>query len=187
MVKRATPGYTRSATKRDLWWPESLKTQPSRQPDDPRQVAEGLFVLTTLLRLCKSKFEKWGQQKVQFGGAKTRDLSEICDDHQRICDQIMKRDPMGAAMAMREHLAVSSRLIIAQETGDLRDVEKFEPTWIDLLTLQRIQFGEQPSDAKATHPSGSQVVESMRGESDPIDRISQTSAELAQFRLGPKR
>jgi DNA-binding GntR family transcriptional regulator len=99
---------------------------------------------------------------------RTRDLTEICDDHQRICDQIVKRDPMGAAMAMREHLAVSSRLIIAQETGDLGDVEKFEPTWIDLLTLQRIQFGEQlPIGPRATGLSPNQLTESMKGESEP--------------------
>jgi len=80
---------------------------------------------------------------------KTRDLNEICDDHQRIFDQIVKRDPKGAAVAMRDHLAVSSRLIIAQETGDFDDVEKFEPSWIDLLTLQRIQLDEQSPGAKA--------------------------------------
>jgi len=99
---------------------------------------------------------------------RTRDLNEICDDHQRICDQIVKRDPMGAAMAMREHLAVSSRLIIAQETGDLGDVEKFEPSWIDLLTLQRIQFGEQlPIGPRATGLSPNQLTESMKRESEP--------------------
>jgi DNA-binding GntR family transcriptional regulator len=96
---------------------------------------------------------------------KARDLNEICDDHQRICDQIVKRDPMGAAIAMRDHLAVASRLIIAQETGDLGDVEKFKPTWIDLLTLQRIESGEQCSiGPRAT---GLSPNRSMKGESEP--------------------
>ena len=61
---------------------------------------------------------------------------------------------------MREHLAVSSRLLIAQETGDLADVDKFELNWIDLLTLQRSQLGEQPSDAEASDLSSAQAGES---------------------------
>ena len=91
---------------------------------------------------------------------KTRALNEICDDHQRIYEQIVKRDPTGAAKAMREHLAVSSRLLIAQETGDLADVDKFELSWIDLLTLQRSRLGEQPSDAEASDLSSAQAGES---------------------------
>jgi DNA-binding GntR family transcriptional regulator len=94
-----------------------------------------------------------------------RDLDEICDDHQRICDQIAKRDPMSAAMAMREHLAISSRLIIAQESGDLGEVEKFEPAWIDLLSLQRIEFGEQRIGSRAINLSPSQPTKSMKVES----------------------
>jgi DNA-binding GntR family transcriptional regulator len=91
---------------------------------------------------------------------KTRALNEICDDHQRIYEQIVERDPTGAAKAMREHLAVSSRLLIAQETGDLTDVDKFELSWIDLLTLQRSQWGEEPSDAEASDLSSAQAGES---------------------------
>jgi len=91
---------------------------------------------------------------------KTRALNEIGDDHQRIYEQIVKRDPTGAAKAMREHLAISSRLLIAQETGDLADVDKFELSWIDLLTLQRSRLGEQPSDAEASDLSSAQAGES---------------------------
>jgi len=94
---------------------------------------------------------------------RSRALEEICDDHQRIYDQIVKRDPIGAATAMREHLAVSSRLLIAQETGELKDTEKFELGWIDLLTLQRIQLGEQSSNLKRTGLSSDQVHDKLKG------------------------
>jgi DNA-binding GntR family transcriptional regulator len=100
---------------------------------------------------------------------KTRDLNEICDDHQRIFDQIVKRDPIGAAMAMREHLGLSSRLIIAQETGDLGDLGKFEPTWIDLLTLQRVELGGQWSDGRnAIDLMPNQLSKSMEGETGAL-------------------
>jgi DNA-binding GntR family transcriptional regulator len=107
---------------------------------------------------------------------RTRDLKEICDDHEGICDQIVERDPMGAAMAMREHLAVSSRLIIAQETGDLGDVEKFEPTWIDLFTLQRIEFGEQwQVGPKPTGVSPDQLTKSIEEPNRQSAGISETN------------
>jgi hypothetical protein len=70
---------------------------------------------------------------------KTRDLNEICDDHQQIYDQIVARNAMGAAVAMRDHLALSSRLIIAQETGDVGRADKFASPWIDILNLQQKQ------------------------------------------------
>ena len=70
---------------------------------------------------------------------KTRDLKEICDDHQLIYDQIVARNAMGAAVAMRDHLALSSRLIIAQETGDVGRPDKFASPWIDFLNFQQKQ------------------------------------------------
>jgi DNA-binding GntR family transcriptional regulator len=70
---------------------------------------------------------------------KTRDLNDICDDHQLIYDQIVARNAMGAAVAMRDHLALSSRLIIAQETGDVGRADKFASPWIDFLSFQQKQ------------------------------------------------
>jgi hypothetical protein len=46
---------------------------------------------------------------------------------------------MGAAVAMREHIAVAAPLIIAQETGEADLVENFESGWVDLLDLERMQ------------------------------------------------
>jgi DNA-binding GntR family transcriptional regulator len=106
---------------------------------------------------------------------RSRALDEICDDHQRIYDQIVKRDPDGAATAMREHLALSSRLLIAQETGELNDTERFELGWIDLLTLQRIQFSEKSSNAKGTGLSSDQVRDSLKGADESDKEISEGS------------
>jgi DNA-binding GntR family transcriptional regulator len=64
---------------------------------------------------------------------RARDLNEICDDHQRIYDEIEARNPRAAANAMRDHLKVSSRLIIAQETNDAVRAERFAEEWLDLL------------------------------------------------------
>jgi DNA-binding GntR family transcriptional regulator len=72
---------------------------------------------------------------------KSRDLRDICDDHRRIYEHIAARDPMAAALAMREHIAVAARLIIAQETGETDLVENFEFGWVDLLDFDRMQKG----------------------------------------------
>src|SRR5258708_16970795 len=103
---------------------------------------------------------------------KTRALNEIGDDHQRIYEQIVKRDPTGAAKAMREHLAISSRLLIAQETGDIADVDTFELSWIDLLTLQRRRLGVQPSDAEASDPSSAHAGASHQNNGTGSSRTS---------------
>jgi DNA-binding GntR family transcriptional regulator len=67
---------------------------------------------------------------------KSRDLRDICNDHRRIYEQIAAHNPTGAALAMREHIAVAARLIIAQETGAADLVEKFESGWVDLLDFE---------------------------------------------------
>jgi DNA-binding FadR family transcriptional regulator len=64
-------------------------------------------------------------------------LNEICADHQRIYNRILDRDPTGAAIAMRDHLSLSSRLLIAEKSGDQADTGKFAPTWIDVIELQQ--------------------------------------------------
>ncbi len=69
---------------------------------------------------------------------KSRDLRDICQDHRRIYDEIAAGDASSAAAAMREHLALSSRLLIAQETGAVDAAKTFESAWIDLLDLERM-------------------------------------------------
>jgi DNA-binding GntR family transcriptional regulator len=74
--------------------------------------------------------------------AKTRSLADICDDHQRIFERISARDAAGAALTMRDHIALTSRLLIAQETGEVEAAEKFGSAWANLLYLPELgQFG----------------------------------------------
>jgi DNA-binding GntR family transcriptional regulator len=68
---------------------------------------------------------------------RTRSLKDICQDHERIYNQMLAGDAMGAAMAMRDHIALTSRLLLAQETNDLEGAAKFESMWVDLFELQR--------------------------------------------------
>lgn len=63
---------------------------------------------------------------------KSRPLEEIIRDHELICDRVEARDAKGAALAMRDHIAITSRLLLAQETGE-SDGDKFEPPWLDIL------------------------------------------------------
>ncbi len=80
---------------------------------------------------------------------KARQLEEICVDHERIYGHILERDAIGAAIAMREHLSLSSRLLIAEETGVEGDTKNFAPIWVDFVELQkqdceRLQRGVNP-------------------------------------------
>jgi hypothetical protein len=68
---------------------------------------------------------------------KARDLNEICADHQRIYNRVLDHDPTGAAIAMRDHLSLSSRLLIAEESANQADAGKFASTWIDVIELQQ--------------------------------------------------
>jgi DNA-binding GntR family transcriptional regulator len=65
---------------------------------------------------------------------KARDLDEICADHQRIYERLAANDSFGAAEAMREHLSLSARLLIAEEFGEQED-GKFALNWIDFIDL----------------------------------------------------
>ena len=76
---------------------------------------------------------------------RARSLKDICHDHERIYRQMVSGNAIGAAMAMRDHIALTSRLLLAQETGDVESAAKFESTWIDLFDLRR-QSGGLRSD-----------------------------------------
>lgn len=88
---------------------------------------------------------------------KARELEEICADHERIYNRILDHDAMGAAIAMREHLSLSSRLIIAEETGKKDDARKFQMIWVDFIELQRRENERsQDRDDPAIQPAGSE-------------------------------
>ena len=42
---------------------------------------------------------------------------------------------MGAALAMRDHIALTSQIIIAQESGNVAEASAFELPYMDILRL----------------------------------------------------
>ena len=90
---------------------------------------------------------------------KSRDLRDICNDHRRIYEHIAARNSIGAALAMREHITVAGRLIIAQETGGADLVGNFESGWVDLLEFERLQRKRPALSLQSVHGSGFAVGE----------------------------
>lgn len=64
---------------------------------------------------------------------KTRDPADIYADHTLIFERIADGDAHGAASAMRDHLATSIRLLVAQETGAAPEDAALEVPWLDVL------------------------------------------------------
>lgn len=77
------------------------------------------------------------QQMIANGtsGGFTRGMAEISEDHKRIYDAIAARDPSAAAVAMRDHLIISSRAIVAKETGDSDADRALELLYPDILSM----------------------------------------------------
>ncbi len=63
---------------------------------------------------------------------RSRSLEDIVRDHALICERVEAGDAKGAALAMRDHIATTSRLLLAQEAGEA-DGAEFEPPWLDIL------------------------------------------------------
>lgn len=64
---------------------------------------------------------------------RTRELDEIYRDHEAIYDHVVAGDARAAALAMREHIATTSRLLLSQEAGETDPTSKFSPPWLDAL------------------------------------------------------
>ena len=79
------------------------------------------------------------QQMIANGtsGGFTRGMAEISQDHQRIFDAIAAHDPEGAAVAMRDHLLVSSRALVAKEIGSADAGSAFELLFPDILAMNK--------------------------------------------------
>jgi DNA-binding GntR family transcriptional regulator len=78
------------------------------------------------------------QQMIANGtsGGFTRAMADIAQDHKRIYEAIAARDPPAAAAAMRDHLIVSSRALVAKETGDASAGSGFELLYPDILAMK---------------------------------------------------
>jgi DNA-binding GntR family transcriptional regulator len=79
-------------------------------------------------------------------------VPRLCDDHQRIFDRVAGRDAAGAASTMGDHTTLTSRVLIAQETGEVEPAEKFESAWIDLLHIPRRPTPEMAGDLVISLP-----------------------------------
>jgi DNA-binding GntR family transcriptional regulator len=64
-----------------------------------------------------------------------REIADICNDHETIYQRIAAGDAMGAALAMRDHIALTARIIIAQETGNVAEAGALGLPYMDVLAL----------------------------------------------------
>jgi DNA-binding GntR family transcriptional regulator len=64
-----------------------------------------------------------------------RDAADIYADHEVIYRRIEAGDALGAALAMRDHISLTSQIIIAQETGNVAEASTFELPFMDILRL----------------------------------------------------
>ena len=64
-----------------------------------------------------------------------RDAPDIYADHEIIYRRMEAGDAMGAALAMRDHIALTSQIIIAQESGNVAEASAFELPYMDILRL----------------------------------------------------
>jgi DNA-binding GntR family transcriptional regulator len=87
-----------------------------------------------LANLVETMFDLQMARGVSTWGI-NRAVADIYEDHERIYHKIAARDPMGAAQAMRDHIAVTARIIIAQESGDVGKATTFELPYADALAL----------------------------------------------------
>jgi DNA-binding GntR family transcriptional regulator len=74
----------------------------------------------------------------QVRGASTvgisREFRDVYQDHAVIFERIKERDPAGAAAAMRDHIAITARLLLAQEAGDVKSAARFDLSWLDFFS-----------------------------------------------------
>lgn len=66
-----------------------------------------------------------------------REVADIYGDHETIYRRIEVHDSMGAAFAMREHIEVTSKIIIAQESGNPAEANALELPYMDILRIFR--------------------------------------------------
>jgi DNA-binding GntR family transcriptional regulator len=77
----------------------------------------------------------WSHQKMRgvTSAGRTRQLADIHQEHEAVFERIEAGDALGAATAMREHLAHSASLLVAQETGDSAESVGDMLPWLDVF------------------------------------------------------
>jgi DNA-binding GntR family transcriptional regulator len=76
----------------------------------------------------------WAHQKMRgiSTAGRTRDRRDIYEDHRLVYERVAAGDAVGAAAAMRSHLTVTGRLLLAQETGGPVNGAAMELPWSDV-------------------------------------------------------
>ncbi|HEX2176612.1 MAG TPA: GntR family transcriptional regulator [Nocardioidaceae bacterium] len=78
----------------------------------------------------------WSIQKMRgvSSAGRSRKLSDIHSEHKAVFERIQAGDALGAAAAMRAHLAHSASLLLAQVTGDLPEAVGADLPWLDVFS-----------------------------------------------------
>lgn len=78
----------------------------------------------------------WSIQKMRgvSSAGRSRKLADIHREHAAVLHQIEAGDALGAAAAMRSHLANSARLLLAQTAGSPPEAIGVELPWLDVFT-----------------------------------------------------
>jgi DNA-binding GntR family transcriptional regulator len=74
----------------------------------------------------------------------TRDFQDVYQDHLDIYERITAGDAAGAAAAMKNHIALTARLLLAQEAGDVGSAPRFDLSWLDMFTANNVSAPQAP-------------------------------------------
>lgn len=102
-----------------------------------------------LARLVETLFHIQMTRGVTTWGI-NREVADIYEDHETIYKRIEAHDSMGAALAMREHIEVTSKIILAQESGVSAEPSALELPYMDILRI----FGESASRPEMREKGG---------------------------------
>ena len=113
----------------------SKSSSPKEQLDPDSRFHKGIMLASGNKRLAsivETLFDLQMARDVSTWGV-NRDAADIYHDHETIYKRVEARDAMGAARAMRDHIAITSQIIIAQETGNAAEASAFELPYMDVL------------------------------------------------------
>lgn len=116
---------------------ESTNARAHLEPD--ARFHKAIAAMAGSRRLATILDNLFDQQMIADGtsGGYTRSKEDIIKDHENIFDAIARKNPDAAAMAMKEHLLVSSRALVSKEVGNSTAGNAFEPLFIDILTMRQ--------------------------------------------------
>lgn len=103
--------------------PEAFNTADIRF-HEALAAASGNQILTFLIEAMQEPLQASRRQSRRGHVARGRPLTDVIEEHARIYDRVVGRDPAGAQTAMREHLAQTERSLYAVLDLPLRANER---------------------------------------------------------------